>query len=220
MTSTGRAPAGWYPDPDPDQLGSSRWWDGYSWAPLPMPPSTEPPVQVRRTDTVWVWFVIALPLLSGIGSVLLADLGDPLRRIIEQTFASIEEGSRMRPLDTWRITFEIMPSVLWLNLASYAVIGVVVLFAWLDWRELRRRGIPRPFHWAFALLGFVGAGVIVYMIGRSVVVRRHGGSPVAFWVWIVTEAIALAAALVYATVIIVQLANTLMTSISGLSFGP
>jgi hypothetical protein len=37
-------------------------------------------------------------------------------------------------------------------------------------KELAARGVPRPFHWAFAFLGG-----IVYAIGRSVVVARRTG---------------------------------------------
>ncbi|MGO4612150.1 hypothetical protein AB4142_38020, partial [Variovorax sp. 2RAF20] len=40
-----------------------------------------------------------------------------------------------------------------------------IVFSWLDFRELTRRGVERPFHWAWSFLG------IVYPIGRSIIVR-------------------------------------------------
>ena len=45
--------------------------------------------------------------------------------------------------------------------------GPTVLFAYLDWRDLRAVGVVRPFHWAWAFL----AGM-VYLIGRMVILRK------------------------------------------------
>ncbi|HAQ9640229.1 TPA: hypothetical protein IYE67_003168, partial [Enterococcus faecium] len=45
---------------------------------------------------------------------------------------------------------------------------------------LRDRGVDRPFPWAWALLG-----PLVYLIGRSVVVRRRvGGSAAPLWLYL------------------------------------
>ena len=61
--------------------------------------------------------------------------------------------------------------------------ALVVVFAWLDYRELGRRGVPRPFHWAWSFFVVAGAGTLVTVIGRSVVVRRRTGS--GLWpIWI------------------------------------
>ncbi|KQS16372.1 hypothetical protein [Frigoribacterium sp. Leaf186] len=58
-------------------------------------------------------------------------------------------------------------------------VGIVVL-AWLDHRTLRGRGLERPFAWGWALLG-----PLVYLIGRSVVVRRRvGGSAAPLWLYL------------------------------------
>jgi hypothetical protein len=66
------------------------------------------------------------------------------------------------------------------QIASLALwVGTVVL-AWLDHRTLRGRGLERPFAWAWALLG-----PLVYLIGRSVVVRRRvGGSAAPLWLYL------------------------------------
>ncbi len=55
------------------------------------------------------------------------------------------------------------------------IIAATIVFAFLDWRELKRRGVPAPFHWAFSFLALAGFG-IVYPIGRSVVVKRRTGT--------------------------------------------
>lgn len=54
------------------------------------------------------------------------------------------------------------------------------MLSWLDRRELRARGVERPFHWAWSILS-----VLVYLIGRSVVVRRRvGGSAAPLWLFL------------------------------------
>ena len=60
---------------------------------------------------------------------------------------------------------------------SWIVIGLSVLFGILDWRALKKAGVPNPFHWAWIFFAVIGAPV--YMIGRSVVVRRRVGSGLA-----------------------------------------
>jgi hypothetical protein len=58
-------------------------------------------------------------------------------------------------------------------------IGLVVL-SWLDRRTLRERGVERPFHWAWSILS-----VLIYLIGRSVVLRRRvGGSAAPLWLFL------------------------------------
>ena len=58
-------------------------------------------------------------------------------------------------------------------------IGLVVL-SWLDRRTLRARGVERPFPWAWSILS-----VLIYLIGRSVVVRRRvGGSAAPLWLFL------------------------------------
>jgi len=58
-------------------------------------------------------------------------------------------------------------------------IGLVVL-SWLDRRTLRARGVERPFHWGWSILS-----VLIYLIGRSVVLRRRvGGSAAPLWLFL------------------------------------
>ena len=156
-------PAGWYPDPQ--NAGQSRWWDGTQWtehrsAPyvattamdLKAPEGTDP-------NTAWVWLIVALPVLPLLALLsvdwsTMYDLSDPTGMNSLAMFAS--------------------PGYLFATVGGWASYGVCVWFAYLDWRELGRRGVPRPFHWAWAFLSSV-----VYVIGRAVVARRRTGTGIA-----------------------------------------
>lgn len=67
-----------------------------------------------------------------------------------------------------------------------ALIAAEVALAVSDRRELLRRGVWKPMHPAWALLDGV------YVIGRTVVVRRRvGGSALPLWVWLAGTALVL-----------------------------
>lgn len=182
------APAGWYPDPSDSTR--RRWWDGTQWtaqsavAPggyAPMPPvaySSSPaagPVAVE-TNTVWIWLAIlasTLPIIS----LFLLDSSGFMAAVInaERNPAGVADSSLALSMQS--ITISIL---------NWAFIGLAILFCWLDWRELRGRGVPAPFHWGWAFFALLSGGIAVYMIGRAVVLRRRtvaGGWP-PLWVWI------------------------------------
>jgi hypothetical protein len=165
MSAPTTAPAGWYPDPANEARG--RYWNGVGWTDLyhtpgqPFPAGAEPKA-APGTDgnTVWIWLIVLLPVLP---SLLLL---------------FVPWGS-MFDIDTTATTPAGMPGAYglffspfyWGAIASsYLVYGLVVFFAYRDVKELTARGVPRPFHWAFAFLGGV-----VYAIGRSVIVARRTG---------------------------------------------
>jgi hypothetical protein len=166
MTTT---PAGWYPDPE--DATRSRWWDGAQWtehrsAPAIATPYAAAPYSASATadlrapegtewNTAWIWLIALLPLIPIIGLFSfdwggLIDLSDP---------------TGMSSL-----AFLVSPGYLIGSLGGWVVYGLCVWFAYLDWRELGRRGVPRPFHWAWTFLSSA-----VYVIGRSVVVRKRTG---------------------------------------------
>ncbi|WP_201423156.1 hypothetical protein, partial [Xanthomonas perforans] len=62
------------------------------------------------------------------------------------------------------------------SVVSIVVSALTVLFAFLDWRQLRARGVDRPFHWAFSFFVLVIGSGLVYIIGRGVILRRRTGS--------------------------------------------
>ncbi|MGO4535045.1 DUF2510 domain-containing protein [Leifsonia sp. 2MCAF36] len=158
--------AGWYPDPHGS--GGLRWWDGVRWTEQvtasPYGRSPYAPAQRRRLPdetpvyTVWIWLVAVLPLIS----TLLLFLLHP-----QPLFEEAATGSAVVVRD---------PLALLGGPAYFAVMGIswllaaaTIVFSWLDYRELTRRGVERPFHWAWSFLG------IVYPIGRSIIVRGVAG---------------------------------------------
>ena len=166
--------AGWYADPS--NAAQQRWWDGTKWteqvsAPSAAPASAtyvagEPQKAPAGTsgNTPWIWPVVFLPLLTLI-PVFFVD------------FTGLLEASILNPmgLPSATITFYTQPAIILALILSFVVTVGTIVFAYLDWRELTRRGVPAPFHWAFSFLVIAGFG-IVYPIGRAVVAKRRTGS--------------------------------------------
>jgi hypothetical protein len=194
---------GWYPDP----AGSTqlRWWDGTGWTqhlqPAAPPASTgaattgaattgaaeaphvhaqpqyaqNPYTQSRPAQpplgehpaiyTPFIWIIALLPLLSAIALAAV----DMRVMIVRPS----QLDSMMAP------TMLGSPMYVVVSLLGWVIYGVSVWMAYLDWRALGRIGIVNPFHWAWAFL----TGV-VYVIGRSIVVRRRigGGALIPIWV--------------------------------------
>lgn len=193
---TRQAPAGWYADPgEPGQL---RWWDGTDWAtdtvapqdPAPAPaatpaPAPQPPTSPRtsrvRGGTVWIWLAIAasvLPLYTGV-------------------FFDAASLSRIEGLTP---SGGLTAGVALLLAVDLALVASAVVFAWLDRRALRRRGVDEPFAWGWAALAFV-ATLGVYVVGRSVVVHRRTGRGLApLWVWLAATLLGLVVFAVWVTV--------------------
>lgn len=122
-----------------------------------------------RPGTAWIWVFVLLPLLQ------LAEV--PLQAAVYQR---IFAGGLSDPSAMTRA--ELSPSSGYLPLTglTFVLYGIYVVIAALDYRALRARGVPRPFHWAWTFLGS-----LVYIIGRTVVVRRRTGSGLApLWVFI------------------------------------
>jgi len=201
-TAASTTPPGWYADPSgaPQQ----RWWDGMQWneatQPNPAPAyaygATTPysyntPAFAADSsinpNTPQVWAIAVVPLLVIVELAILFGLG-------LMTIDSImQSGSGTTPVDV---------ADLILRVVGYAIVVVLAAF---DHRELTRRGVERPFHWAFAFLG------IVYMIGRTVVVKRRTGrglAPLFVWIgcWIVSVIVPFAVGIIMAVVYADQLA--------------
>ncbi|WP_258067916.1 DUF2510 domain-containing protein [Rathayibacter sp. AY1B5] len=133
------------------------------------------PVQQRDTSIVtatpWIWVVVLLPLLSALSIFLL-----PPSAIVESSMASTYGPSSSMG----------MSPAYFLGLGVLQVVGFLlyaaeVVFAFLDWRQLKRAGVQRPFHWAWAFL----VPPYVYVIGRSVVVKRvTGGGLLPLWIFL------------------------------------
>jgi hypothetical protein len=181
--------------------GSSqlRWWDGTAWTDhvhdqavaqvggaLKAPAGTNP-------NTVWVWILAVLPLLGVVG-VLLFNPASYFQSVISSTGSDPTGGSVVQA----ETAFLTSPEYLGLIALSFVTYAVTVIFAALDWRQLKVLGVPKPFHWAWAFLPS-GYGQLVYMIGRFVIVKRRTGTGLApLWVWIATIVIVFIVGVVWA----------------------
>lgn len=149
-------PPGWYPDPSGSH--GTRWWDGAQWTQHLAPRTSQtprPPIpDTTRTDTVFVWLMALLPLVTA-----------PLLLAYQPHFRYEFIGpSHVRTVDPTSIYTAGYLAVQGVGLLLYAA---NVLLAFFDHRALTRRGVVRPFPWPWAFLSS-----IVYVIGRYVVVRK------------------------------------------------
>lgn len=178
------APAGWYPDPQSG--GAVRWWDGAQWT-VHAPQATAPvasggwvaPAPVRvDTNTVWIWLAIVASVLP-LGGLFFIDWNGYMNTIMLPS-ATHNSGAFVSGIVQWQVRMLLISGVSWLWM------GVFILFSWLDWRELRRRGVPLPFSWAWSFFALLGGGAAVYVIGRTVVLKRRteSGGWAPLWVWI------------------------------------
>lgn len=163
--------AGWYADPA--GLPRHRWWDGTQWTEHLHDPALEvygvvPAPVVNAHTPVYTVFLAALLLLPVL-SILMSLAVDPR--------AGFSFGPGSAPV------FD--PLYLVEQLLVWAVYAASVVLAFLDRRRLIRAGFERPFHWAWT---FLSTGV--YVIGRSVIVRRRCGRGLApIWAWAITSVI-------------------------------
>ena len=137
------------------------------------------------TSTLWIWLIIALPMLAVLPLFGFDMTGYVVRSITDPL------AVYLMYVDPWYIT---------MTLLSWAAYGLGVWFAALDRAELARRGFGRRFHWAWAFLGG-----LVYVIGRSVVVKRQAGrgtAPMHVAIWTTVAAFVLS--MVWVTILMVQ----------------
>lgn len=190
MTDPSTPPApGWYPDPYRE--APLRWWDGRQWsaqvgghAPVAAGVGGVAPRRSLPEETpvytVWIWLVVLLPLVS----ILLLLVTNPFSGYAH-FMQSLEHSARPSPQAMLEIY---SPAFLVDTLVGWLVFAATIVFSWLDYRELGRRGLERPFHWAWSFLSSA-----IYVIGRGVIVRRvapHRGL-VPIWVMIAVFGISL-----------------------------
>lgn len=198
---TPAAPAGWYPVAE----GSTqlRYWDGAAWTDHLHEPATQAtvaavvprqPLQPPRTpdgtnpNTPWAWVIALWPIVGLLGLIPTVLY---FQQIVDADYSSPEAV----------LSSFFSPLYVIIALAGLVEYGLVVLFSALDYRSLVRAGVPRPFHWAWSFLS-----VIVYAIGRGVVVKRRTGRGLApLWVFVALELVAFIVGIVITIVFTVEI---------------
>ncbi len=208
-------PAGWYPDPS--GVGGLRWWDGAGWtshtqaAPLQAPvprygeyaPAAAAPVDVQ-TNTVWIWLAIAASIVPFFSIFLMN--WDSYIAILGVSSASPSSTSEIL---RWQWSTLPVAALSWASVAAY------IVFCWLDWRELRTRGIAAPFAWAWAFFALASPGAAVYMIGRAVVLRRRtpDASRAPLWVWIIATGVGFVVVIAWAMWLVGEILRTVAANL-------
>ncbi|MBM7412777.1 hypothetical protein JOE38_002600 [Clavibacter michiganensis] len=138
------------------------------YAPAASAPTPPPQVPASTSPYTWaIWVLAALPVVS----IVLA---------LNVDYSSALEVNPRGPRPDALVASALS------SLVQFLVWGGSVALAFVDWRDLTRRGIARPFHWAWAFVPVVGG---VYLIGRSIIVRRRiQGAPAnalsPIWLWV------------------------------------
>ncbi len=173
---------------------------GYPSAP-PVTYDTAAPRRDIKTNTVWVWLMVFLPLLSLLG-VVIFDWSSYFRDAFYAGVYSYDSGpASMAGTNAATALITVVTSVV-----SIVVSALTVLFAFLDWRQLRARGVDRPFHWAFSFFVLAIGSGLVYIIGRGVILRRRTGSGLApIWASIAVNVAVVIAFIVWIVVLVSQM---------------
>ena len=148
-----------------------------SYAPGPtLPPGT--PAHTR-----WGWvnalvpvaYLVLTAVQLPVVTLMMRDYFRQLSTIIAAQRADPYASSAMRGLMS-----TVMPMMLTSVALSVLSLGLGALFvvaANRDHETLGRLGYPRRFHWAWSFFGFVHPfGILVYPIGRAVVVHRQAAA--------------------------------------------
>jgi len=207
MTNTEATPPGWYPDPSgaPQQ----RWWDGVQWIDRTQTPyttgpgaaMTAPPATATNTTQIWaIVGIFALQLVVTLAFLATFDWNGYIS-------ASVNPSS---PLDVYG--YLLTPGYLATQVLAFVVYGGTVALAYFDSKQLAARGVERPFQWALAFIPSYGS--MVYIIGRSVVVRRRtGGGLGPLWAYIAVFVVGTIASLV----VVFSSMASMFDAISGIS---
>ncbi|MDQ0893353.1 DUF2510 domain-containing protein [Agromyces ramosus] len=212
MIESHAAPAGWYPEPSGAE--GQRWWDGSRWTEYATPLAAPTPAAgqyapyeggaERRVpagtpvDTVWIWLIVAAPLLAVIPLFL-------------WDFEGYMLTSMTDPDPTAQLRMYLDPMYLTSVVLGWLLYGVSVWFAYLDRVALERLGYARRFHWAWAFLSS-----LVYVIGRSVVVKKQAGRGAApMWVAIALNVAMMIALFIWVGVATANVLGAVVTQYPG-----
>jgi hypothetical protein len=160
-----------------------------------------------------IWVIVGLQILPWI-ALTLFPWGEYMAGIVQSEIdmarSMLDSPGASNPLALMSVVLS--PSYLAITLGSYILFALSIVLAWRDRAALLQSQVPRPFHWAWSFLS-----PTVYIIGRSVIVRRRVGSGIApMWVHIISAVIA---TIVYLAVILSAMMS-LMSVIANLPTEP
>lgn len=158
------------------------------------------------TNTVWIRLVVlAQAAIFAFATVALIQVQSQML----DYFAAFKSGSVVLVQQRQAALFG-NPWYLGNLIFPFAACGASVLLAYLDRKALQRRGYDRPFHWAWVFLGLLMyACSLVYVIGRTIVIRRRGGRGAAPLVAsIMVEALGIIAVIAYTAFWVTQILAT------------
>ncbi len=124
-------------------------------AALRAPEGTDP-------NTPWIWLILLVPIVQTLPIFFL-------------DWSAFVEATLMDPTALSTTALFASPAYLTLLALGWIGTGAMIGFAYLDWRELQRRGVPQPFHWAYIFLT-LAVSFAIYTIGRAVVAHRRTGT--------------------------------------------
>ena len=176
-----------------------------------MPPDPLPPQVAPGTGshTVWVWLVALLSLLSLFPPFMYLD--QMLRGMVDLVALLPASGSAPDPQRLLEAELSLIfnPWLLVMTVIGWGSTALYVWFAFLDARELGRRGFAAPFPWLWSLLS-----PVVYVIGRHAVIRRRGGTGSApLIVTIAIQVVVFIATMVWTLVLVLQVTVATLPSI-------
>lgn len=180
----------------PDPARPDPYVPATAAAPLRAPEGTDP-------STVWIWLILVIPVLQFL-PVFVIDWEAVIVASLTDTTGVGASAALFSP------GYIALIAVGWIGTA------LLIGFAFLDWRELKRRGVPQPFHWAWMFL-VLAVSYAVYPIGRAVVANRRTGRGLGvMWITIATLVAGLIAGIAL-TAVLVQLT---IDNIDLVTFGP
>lgn len=193
-------PAGWYADPH--AVAALRWWDGTAWTAHVHHDAAVVAADARvaagtPTSTPWIWVIVFLPLLALVSLFTF----DP------SAYIEADASEMMNGLGIYTDPWYLGSIAL-----SFAIYGVSVWFAYLDFAALGRLGYTRRFHWAWLFLSS-----LLYVIGRSVMVRRAAGRGFApLWAAIAVTVTVAIIAVIWSVWVVVVMLNSAADLIGGM----
>ncbi|MCD2499387.1 hypothetical protein [Microbacterium nymphoidis] len=172
----------WPASPDPRYEGSppgpASGQQGYSGGPLghpgqppaqPWPPSAHSGTAATvAVNTPWAWVISALAFVQ-ICAYFVVDWGAVLR--LNLAIISFGVGRPVRSELSPYVT-AVVPSIALAGGISLVCYAASIVCAYLDQRALTRLGVVKPFPWGWNFL----LQPLLYLIGRTVVLRRQGRS--------------------------------------------